>query len=456
MIAAVTGAAAFVALLDSTIANLALVAIHEDFSARFALVQWVATGYLIALAISLPCAAWMSRRFGDGRTWAASMGVFIAASVACALAPSLAWLISARLVQGLAAGLMVPAGQAIVGRVAKPAQLGRLFGVVGLVIALGPALGPALAGPLIENFSWRWIFWFNLPVGVLALVVARGLVPMGNHDDDREFRPVQFVYLAAGLALCLYGATELGIGMQSPIALPALLIGIVLLVAFYRRTTRMRQSLIDLRMLRDRHFSSAVATTGLAGANLYGGLLVIPVYLQVFANYSVSYTGLLMLVMGLGTALAMPVAGMLADRMGGGRVAAVGGLLLVASTLPFLFPDALSTTSLVIILFARGAGLSWLQIPSMAVAYEAANNREMGDAATLVNIAQRVGGAVGAAALAIAIVRFGDGADAELESFGMAFIMLAALSMAGLITAILLAREDESVRYAQHTGRSCH
>lgn len=445
MIAAVTGAAAFVALLDSTVANLALIAIRDDFSSRFSTVQWVATGYLIALAVSLPCAAWLSKRVGHGRTWAGGLAVFVVASMACALAPSLDWLIAARLMQGLAAGAMVPAGQAVVGRVAEPAQLGRLFGVVGLVIALGPALGPAFAGALIDTFSWRWIFWFNVPVGILALFAARGLVPMGKHDDDRAFKPVQFVYLSGGMALCLYGTTELGLGTQGKTALPAMFLGIALLFAFIGHTRKTTEQLIDLDMLKSIHFASAVTTTGLAGANLYAGLLVIPVYLQVFAHYSASQAGLLLLVMGLGLALVMPFAGMLSDRIGGGFVTVIGGVLLVASTVPFLFPDFLSTSVLIVILAMRGAGLSCLQIPSMTSAYEVASNRKMSDATTLVNIAQRVGGAIGAAILAIVLVRFGDGPDAELESFGMAFALLTALSMSGLISAALLARHPPRV-----------
>lgn len=441
MIAAVTGAAAFIALLDSTVANLALVAIRNDFDRPFAAVHWVATGYLIALAISLPCAAWLGQRVGHGRTWAVSLAAFTLASAGCALAPGLDWLVVARILQGLAAGLMIPAGQAIVGRVAEPAQLGRLFGVIGLVVSLGPALGPAVGGALIEQFSWRWVFWLNLPVGVLALVAARGLVPAGRHHDDRQFRPFEFIYFSGGMALLLYGVIELGIARAGTLAMAALVAGLGLLAAFVARTRRATQPLIELRMLKSRYFVAAVATAGLAGADAYGGLLLIPIYLQLAGGHGAGQAGLFLLVMGLGAALAMPMAGLLADRFGGGRVAFIGGLLLVATTVSFQMPS-LSSQVLVLILALRGAAIAWLQIPSMTSAYEFSSNRDMGDAAALVNIAQRIGGAIGAAILAIAVARFGDGPDAASEAFGMAFMLLAGISMAALLAATALAKHE--------------
>lgn len=442
LISAVTGAAAFVALLDSTVANLALVAIRNDFERSFGAVHWVATAYLIALAVSLPCAAWLGQRVGHGRTWAVSLSAFSVASAACALAPTLDWLIAARIMQGLSAGLMIPAGQAIVGRVAAPAQLGRLFGVVGLVISLGPALGPAVGGALIEHLSWRWVFWLNLPVGVLALLAARGLVPAGRHDGARQFCLFEFIYFSGGMALLLYGVIELGITRNEPLALTALITGLVLLGAFVTRNRRARQPLIELRMLKSRDFFAAVATAGLAGADAYGGLLLIPIYLQLAGGFGPGQSGLFLLVMGLGAAISMPFAGLLADRFGGGRVAFSGGLLLVATTVAFL-TLSLSIQTLILILALRGIALAWLQIPSMTSAYELTDNRDMGDAAALVNIAQRVGGAVGAAILAIAIARFGDGSNALSEGFVMAFMLLTGISMATLLAATALARHEK-------------
>lgn len=150
LIAAVTGTGAFMAMVDSTVANLAVESVRADFGSTLSLAQWIATGYLIALAVSLPAVGWLGRRYGYGRLWAASLAAFTAASILCALAPGPLTLVGARFAQGLAGGLMVPAGQAVIGAAAGPKQLGRLMGALGLVVALGPAVGPAVGGS-----SWR-------------------------------------------------------------------------------------------------------------------------------------------------------------------------------------------------------------------------------------------------------------------------------------------------------------
>jgi MFS family permease len=177
------------AMLDSTVANLAPDSIRVDLSSTLAVVRWVATGYLVALALALPAAGWLGSRFGYGRVWAAAVAAFALASAACALA----------------AGPMVPAGQAVIGSVAHPDELGRLFGGLGLVIAVGPAVG----GVLLDAACWRWMFWINVPVAVAALFATawcrRAQSTRGDALTGADWR-----CSARGLQLLLYGATESG------------------------------------------------------------------------------------------------------------------------------------------------------------------------------------------------------------------------------------------------------
>jgi len=312
-IAAIAGTGAFMAMLDSTVANLALESIRTDLASPLAIVQWVVTGYLIALAVSLPAAAWLGSRFGYGRVWWWSLAGFVGGSVLCALAPGPGTLIAARFLQGLAAGIMVPAGQAVIGATAERNQLGRLMGTLGLVIALGPALGPGLGGALLEVASWRWLFWLNVPVGLLALLAGRILIPPGERDPHRTLDWPGLTLLVLGLPAALYGATMIGAGFD--------------------------------------------ATT----------------------------TGLLLLTLGLGSALVLPIAGALTDRHGPGLVSLTGVALLVVTTLPFLFTGTLPLGVLIVLLVMRGAGLALAQMPAMTAAYTAVSARQMGDATTLVN-----------------------------------------------------------------------
>jgi EmrB/QacA subfamily drug resistance transporter len=424
------------AMLDSTVANLALESIRAGFSATLAEIQWIATAYLIALAVSLPAVGWLGTRCGYGRVWGSSLLVFTIASALCALAPSPASLIVARVVQGLAAGLLVPAGQAVIGAIAGPGQLGRIFGLLGLVISLGPAIGPALGGFFLEVGSWRWLFWINVPIGAAMLVAARGLVPDGEPGRERPLDVRGLVLLALGLTQLLYAASRVAsVGMDA-VATAFLAFGTFLLVAFTVVTLGAPIPIIDLRLLACRAFGTPAAIAGLTGANMYGGLLLIPLYLQLGIGVSAEEAGMLLLAMGLGSAVALPLAGALTDRHGAGPVLLGGAALLVGTTVPFLMANKPSTAALALVLVVRGIGLAWAQMPAMTAAYAAVSADQMGDAATIVNIVQRVGGALGAAGVVILVadapVAAGPGDDAGAYSPGFALLgVVAALTVIG-------------------------
>ncbi|AXB48012.1 DHA2 family efflux MFS transporter permease subunit [Amycolatopsis albispora] len=414
-IAAVTGLGALLAMLDSTLVNLAVEAVRADLGSTLPVVQWIVTGYLVALAVSLPASGWLGGRFGYGRVWTVALAVFVLASALCALAPGVPALIAARVLQGLAAGLLVPAGQAVLGAVAGPAQLGRLMGALGVVVSLGPAVGPALGGLLLDLASWRWLFWLNLPIGLFALAAARGLVPPGERDHTRPLDLTGLVLLGGGLPLLLYGATSRSI--------PLLLAGGVL-IAWFARTPR---SLLDLRLLRDRRFAAATVTTGFTGANMYAGLLLLPLFLQLDAGLDSTATGLQLLAMGLGSAGALYFGGALTDRHGAGLVTLAGAVLLVVTTLPFLLP--LPVPVLTALLVVRGAALALAQLPATTAAYASVTADRLGDATTLVNIVQRAGGAIGAAGIAVLLTQSG---------YGWGFGALAVLSGLTVASAAVL------------------
>lgn len=438
-IAAVTGAGAFMAMLDSTVANLALESIRVDFGTTLPVVQWVSTGYLGALAVSLPAAAWLGGRYGYGRVWAVSLALFVMASAFCAVATSPVMLIASRLLQGLAGGLMVPAGQAVIGATAGSRQLGRIMGFLGLVIALGPAIGPAVGGFLLDVASWRWLFWINVPIGLAALLAAIHIVPQGRKNPERYLDFSGLVLLSLGLPLFLYGATQIGASgfVPQPIALSVF--GALLVAVFIVKTLRARHPLIDLHLLELKPFSAATTITGFTGANMYGGLLLLPLYLQIVMGLSPASTGIWLLVMGLGSAVALPVAGALTDRLGAGPVSLTGAGLLLISTIPFLFPAALTDGVLATALVARGVGLALAQMPAVTAAYASASNHEMGDATTLVNIVQRVGGAIGAVVIVI-IIHQVEGISTT-AAYLWAFAALAVLSLLALVTAMVLQRQ---------------
>ncbi|QDV18213.1 putative transport protein HsrA [Gimesia panareensis] len=437
-ISAVTGAGAFMAMLDSTVANLAIESIRSDLQSTLTLVQWVATGYLCALAVSLPTVGWLGKRFGYGRTWGGSLIAFVITSALCALAPEPISLIVARVLQGLAGGIMVPAGQAIIGSTAGKKELGRIMGLLGLVIALGPAIGPAVGGVLLEEASWRWLFWINVPLGIITLLAARRLVPGGRMDRSQRLDSRGFLLISLGLPLLLYGSTETGVSGGTVLTVGAMFVGLVLWMAFTLHAFRVPDPLIDLRLLRNKTFTTATLTTGLTGANMYGALLLLPLYFQHEMQLSLTRTGLLLLVMGLASALALPVGGTLTDRYSAGKVSLGGAVLLFCSSLPFLHSQILSPPVLLIALAMRGAGLALAQMPAMTAAYTAVTAEQMGDAATLVNITQRIGGAVGAICIVIMLQQMGN--QMNLSPHVWASVVLSVISLLVVIVAVQLNR----------------
>ncbi len=424
-------------MLDSTVANLAIDTISREFDAPLAAVQWVATGYLIALALSLPLTAWLARRFGSNRLWVAALLVFVAASVLCGVSPDLTTLIVARCLQGLAAGLMVPVGQAVLSEAADRQQLGRLMGTVGFAVALGPALGPALGGVLIDNLSWRWLFWINVPIGIIAAIAAKYVLPPDEVSCEDRLDTTGLILIGLGLPLVLYGSARIGASGATTPSIVILTFGAVLTIAFILHARRSIAPLIDIRVFHRAGFAAAVVTAGLTGAAMYGGLLLIPLFLQDNLHQSPTDAGLMLFMMGLGSAVVLPVAGNLADRYGALAVCLAGSIILLLSTTAFLWSSALSL-ALAPLLFARGGGLALAQMPAMTAAYAAVVKKETGDAATIINIAQRLGGALGAITTVIVLEK-ATATDNQL-AYGWGLSLLVAFAAGSMVTSTLLKR----------------
>lgn len=425
------------AMLDSTVANLALDTISSEFGAPLVEVQWIATSYLIALAISLPLTAWLARRFGANRVWVTAILVFGAASVLCGMSRDIPTLIVARCLQGLAAGLMVPVGQAVLSEAADRQQLGRLMGTVGFAVALGPALGPGLGGVLIDNLSWRWLFWINVPVAISAAVTAKYVLPPGEASRADRLDITGLILIGLGLPLVLYGAAGIGASGVTTGAIFSLTFGIVITTAFLIHARCTKAPLIDIRLFRREGFAAAVVTASLTGAAMYGGLLLIPLFLQDSLHQSPTDAGMMLFLMGLGSAVVLPIAGNLTDRYGALVVCFAGSTILLLSTSVFLWPVMLSLL-LSPLLFARGGGLALAQMPAMTAAYAAVVKPETGDAATIINIAQRLGGALGAITTVI-VLEQASTTDGQL-AYGWGFSLLVALAVGSMVASAQLKR----------------
>ena len=449
LIASVIGAGAFLAMMDSTVINLAVGQIDLKFPLRSDAMPiddrvgssglWselfpelspgtlTVSSYLLAMAVSLPLTGWLGNRFGNARLWVITLVTFLGGSIMCAVAPDAVVLIAGRIVQGLSAGIMIPAGQALLGRMAGPRQLGRIMGSVGFAVALGPALGPAIGGWLVETFSWRWIFWLNMPVGALALVGS--FLLSANEpkqvDYNAHFDARGYLLLAAGLLLALTGAIIVQEPNHMALAAGMIAVGTVTLVCFFKRTPSCGGCLVDPSLMEVACFRAGFFASGLTAMNMYGGLLFLSVFFETQTGLGLSQIGGLLFFMGIGAALALPVCGMLCDRFGAGAVFLSGSGLLLINTVALMFSENGSFIMLAILLALRGAGLALTQMPAVTGAYVSVDNGRMGDAATLINLVQRAGACIGVAVIAT-LAAWGGLPD---MLSGLVFLLLLAVAM---------------------------
>jgi EmrB/QacA subfamily drug resistance transporter len=293
---------AFVSMLDTSLVNVGLDAISADLHASLDNVQWVAGVYLIALAVSLPLCGWLGRKVGVGRLWLSAFAAFTVASGLCALAGDLGWLVALRALQGASAGLLVPAGQTILGQAVGPRRLGRLMSLLGIAVSGGPAIGPAVGGLVLRSLSWPWLFLINLPVGVIGIALGLRYVPRGDRGAAPRLDWAGFLLIGAGLPLFVYAVGRWG-EQASPAAgsvLVPLVLGAVGLLAFGVRTWRHAQPLFDLRLFRDPVFGAASVATLFIGATMFGAMLLFPLYFQILRGADVVTTGLSLFSLGAG------------------------------------------------------------------------------------------------------------------------------------------------------------
>jgi EmrB/QacA subfamily drug resistance transporter len=408
VISSVVVLGSFMSILDSTIVNVALATLSRELHTPLHTIQWVATGYLVALAVVIPMTGWASERFGAKRLWLTVVALFIAGSALSGFAWSAESLIVFRVLQGLGGGMIMPAGMTILAQTAGPQRVGRVMSVVGVPMLLAPVLGPVVGGGILEGLSWHWIFFVNVPIGLVALALGAKLLPHSEPQPCDRLDLRGLLLLSPGLAAIIFGLSETSsdggigyIGAWAPIAAGVLLVG-----AFVRHALRLRgrQPLLDLTLFRSPTFTASALTVTLVGAAVFGGLLLLPLYFQVDRGDSTLATGLLLAPQGLGAALAMPISGRLADRVGGGTVAAFGLAVMTAATVPLVFLGShtpYAETSLV--LFARGIGQGFSLMPAMAAAYQTISREAVPRATTALNALQRVGSSIGTAILAVVL-----------------------------------------------------
>jgi EmrB/QacA subfamily drug resistance transporter len=381
----------FLSQMDATVVNVSLSSLALELHTTLSNIQWVTSGYLLALALALPLSGWLVDRAGTKAVYLWTFAAFTLTSALCGLAWSANSLIGFRVLQGLSGGLLAPLAQLIMVRAAGN-RMARVFGFAAMPILLAPLLGPVIAGALLRFASWRWLFLVNLPFGVLALALAALFLPQDKHERrPRSLDLFGLVLLSPGVALFLYGLER----TTEPFGLMALALSVLLLFVFFWWATKKKDdAIIDLRLFNDGPFSAAVITLFLAQGISFASQLLVPAYLARAGGLSPSDVGLLLGAQGLGMICTYPLVGSLVERFGNRNVLLGGAVAALAGFVPFIYlaSHGLATTLAAGALFVRGMGLSCIGIPSISAAYASVKREDLPMATTTLNLIMRMGG----------------------------------------------------------------
>ncbi len=391
-------------ILDQTVVNVALPKLETDFNTSLTRIQWVITGYSLALAAVIPLSGWLVQRLGTKWLFIVSELLFIGGSALCGLAWSDTSLIGFRILQGLGGGFLMPVGMTILMQVTRPDERGRIMAVLGVPMMLGPILGPLLGGWLVQDFTWRLIFYINVPIGVVA-VILQTIVLRGGRDETTDRTPLDVL----GLVLVIPAVVGIVYGLSQPDTygwgsyqtLLPLLGGTALLVGFVLFELRQHFPLLDIKVFKDWAYAAAMGVMLLVAISLFGAIFMFPLFLQQIQGYGTLESGFLLAFTGIAAAAVMPISGRLVDQIGAHKVVPFGVIILTAAS---IWTTTLSYNTsqgvIILMMLARGVGMGFTMMPAMSSAYVTLAPRLIPGATAITNTLQRVGSALGVAIFA--------------------------------------------------------
>jgi EmrB/QacA subfamily drug resistance transporter len=422
--------AAIIALLDMTVVNVAIDQLAVEFEVSLATIQWVSTGYLLAVAVAIPIAGWAIDRFGGRKVWLSATTAFLAGSMLAGLAWNAPSLIVFRVLQGLGGGMIEPVVMAMLVSAVGPKRIGRAMSLMLIPINLGPVIGPIVGGLIVDEVNWRWIFLVNLPLGIVALWLGRKYIP---EDAPRDPQRSRFdlrgvLLLPPGFALVVYALTASAdhgsiVNAQSMLSLA---VGILLLAAYVAHALRMTGTpLLDVRLFSNIPFVLACLGLAMVASIGFATVFLLPLYYQQVHGASALEAGLLVAPFGVGAALGMAIAGRYGDRFSARGFGVAGGLLLIVSSFGLAGVERdVSDAWIGAFTALRGFSIALVVGPMMANAYRLVKADLVPRATTAMYIVFQLGASLGVAASAVVLQRALDanGADGLPEAYGSIFL----------------------------------
>jgi len=403
--------ATFMEVLDTSVANVSLPHIAGSLAATSEEATWVLTSYLVANAIILPATNWLGGLFGRKRFLIACILIFTLASALCGAANSMGFLIFARILQGAGGGALQPISQAVLLESFPPARRGVAMAVFAMGVIVAPIVGPTLGGWITENYSWRWIFYINLPVGVMAMWMASLFVedpPYLKKVDARNIDAIGFGFMAIWLATLQYildkGQEE--DWFSSKTITVCAVISFCSFFAFLIRELRTTYPIVDLRILKNRNFAVGVGLMTVLGAVLYGTTALLPLFMQTLLGYSSFDAGMAMSPRGICAFLATIVVGRIVGKVSNRLMMITGFLILGVSTLMLSRVNLqIGKPDIILPVMINGLAMSFIFVPLTSATMGLLRQDQMGNASGIFNLMRNIGGSIGIAAMTTLLAR---------------------------------------------------
>ena len=444
----------FMEIMDTTIVNVAIPTLQSTFNTTGAGIEWVVIGYLLSIAVWIPSSGWIGDRIGTKRTFLFALFMFTAASILCGQAQSIGELIAFRILQGVGGGMLTPVGTAMLFRAFPQEERARASTVLIIPTVIAPALGPIIGGLLIDNLSWRWIFYVNVPIGIFGFIFGALYLRESKEPTAGRFDIAGFTLAATGLAGMLYALSQgPEKGWLSSQVLITGVVGTVLAIIMVIVELRIDQPMLTLRLYGDRMFRNSNMINTLSYASFAAFLFLLPQFLQTLLGYSALESGLTTFPQAVGVILASQVVGRLYHTVGPRRLVAFGLFCVSLSNIPFIFISLdVSQTTIRELMFLRGISMAFAFVPLQAATYANIAKSDTGRASAIFSTQRQASAAVGVAILATLFHSrinhlAGDGEitkEISLQAFHFAFAGSIVISFLGSLFAATFIRDIDA------------
>ncbi|MED1203080.1 DHA2 family efflux MFS transporter permease subunit [Heyndrickxia acidicola] len=391
----------FMAILDTSVVNVAIPKMETALNANTDQIQWVVTGYMLVLGALIPISGWLTDKFGAKKLFLFALTTFTIGSALCGLSWNLDSIITFRIIQALGGALMQPVAMAMIFRIYPPERRGTVMGIFGIAMMAAPAFGPALSGYLVEYWSWRYIFYLNVPIGIVAVILGVLMMHEFPHKVKGKFDILGFFFSVIGFGSLLYGFNEVSTnGWGSTRVESFLLVGVLSLIILVIVELKVKHPMIQLKVFKNYQFNISLILISIVSVSMFVGIFFLPLYLQNIRGFSAVRTGLFMTPAALASAVIMPISGRLFDRIGPKPLGVTGLIIVTIATLGFTnLGMNTSSASIQWLYILRNAGISMAMMPLMTAGMNSIPFELTSQATAMNNTIRQVAASLGTALL---------------------------------------------------------